>query len=57
MTYPPVQRGLGKNILMAALADPWIKYAVVVNKDVNIDDPNEVNWAIRPGRICPRIFS
>jgi 2,5-furandicarboxylate decarboxylase 1 len=44
--YPPVQRGLGKNILMAALADPWIKYAVVVNKDVNIDDPNEVNWAI-----------
>jgi len=44
--YPPVQRGLGKNVLMAALADPWIKYAVVVNKDVNIDNPNEVNWAI-----------
>jgi 2,5-furandicarboxylate decarboxylase 1 len=44
--YPPVQRGLGKNILLAALADPWVKYAVVVNKDVNIDDPNEVNWAI-----------
>ena len=44
--YPPVQRGLGKNILLAALADPWIKYAVVVNKDINVDDPNEVNWAI-----------
>jgi len=44
--YPPVQRGLGKNVVMAALADPWIKYAVVVNKDVNIDNPNEVNWAI-----------
>jgi 2,5-furandicarboxylate decarboxylase 1 len=44
--FPPVQRGLGKNILMAALADPWIKYAVVVNRDVNIDDPDEVNWAI-----------
>jgi len=44
--YPPVQRGLGKNILMAALADPWIKYAVVVNKDVDINDPSEVNWAI-----------
>ena len=44
--YPPVQRGLGKNIILATLADPWIKYAVVVNKDVNIDDPNEVNWAI-----------
>lgn len=44
--YPPVQRGLGKNILMVALADPWIKYAVVVDKDVNIDDANEVNWAI-----------
>lgn len=44
--YPSVQRGLGKNLLMAALADPWIKYALVVNKDVNIDDPDEVNWAI-----------
>ncbi len=44
--YPPVQRGLAKNLLMAALADPWIKYAVVVDKDVNIDDANEVNWAI-----------
>ncbi len=44
--YPPVQRGLGKNILLAALADPWVKYAVVVNKDVNIDDPSDVNWAI-----------
>lgn len=44
--YPPVQRGLGKNVLLAALSDPWIKYAVVVNKDVNIDDADEVNWAI-----------
>ncbi len=44
--YPPVQRGLAKNLLMAALADPWIKYAIVVDKDVNIDDANEVNWAI-----------
>ncbi len=43
---PPVQRGLAKNLLMAALADPWIKYAVVVDKDVNVDDANEVNWAI-----------
>ncbi len=44
--YPPVQRGLAKNLLMAALADPWIKYAIVVDKDVNVDDANEVNWAI-----------
>lgn len=44
--FPPVQRGLGKNILLSALSEPWIKYAVVVNKDVNIDDANEVNWAI-----------
>lgn len=44
--YPPVQRGLGKNLLLSALSEPWIKYAVVVNKDVDIDDPNEVNWAI-----------
>ncbi|MEI9475178.1 MAG: UbiD family decarboxylase [Deltaproteobacteria bacterium] len=44
--FPAVQRGLGKNLLLAALSDPWIKYAVVVDKDVNIDDPDEVNWAI-----------
>ena len=44
--YPPVQRGLGKNLLMSALAEPWIKYAVVIDKDVNIEDANEVNWAI-----------
>jgi len=44
--YPPVQRGLVKNLLMTALADPWIKYAIVVDKDVNIDDANEVNWAV-----------
>ena len=44
--HPAVQRGLAKNLLMAALADPWIKYAIVVDKDVNIDDANEVNWAI-----------
>jgi len=44
--YPPVQRGIGKNLLMAALAEPWIKYAIVIDKDVNIDDANEVNWAI-----------
>jgi len=44
--YPAVQRGLGKNILLSALSEPWIKHAIVVNKDVDIDDPNEVNWAI-----------
>jgi len=44
--YPPVQRGVVKNILMAALADPWIKYATAVDQDVDVDDPNEVNWAI-----------
>ena len=44
--YPPVQRGVVKNILMAALADPWIKYAIAVDQDVNVDDPDEVNWAI-----------
>jgi len=44
--YSPVQRGLGKNLLLCALSDPWIKYAIVVNKDVDIDNANEVNWAI-----------
>ena len=44
--YPLVQRGVCKNILLTALSEPWIKYAVIVNKDVNIEDANEVNWAI-----------
>jgi len=44
--YPPVQRGVVKNVLLAALADPWIKFATAVDQDVNIDDPDEVNWAI-----------
>jgi 2,5-furandicarboxylate decarboxylase 1 len=44
--YPPMQRGLGKSILTVALSDPWIKYAIVVNNDVNIYDPHDVNWAV-----------
>lgn len=44
--YPVVQRGVAKNVLLAALAEPWIKYAVIVNTDVDIDNPSEVNWAI-----------
>ncbi len=42
----PVQRGLGKNILMATLSEPFIKHAVVVDKDVDINEADEVNWAI-----------
>ena len=42
----PTQRGIGKNIAMAALSHPWIKIAVVVNKDVNIYDMEDVFWAI-----------
>ena len=42
----PTQRGIGKNIAMAALAHPWIKIAVVVDKDVNIYDMEDVFWAI-----------
>jgi len=44
--YPAVQRGLAKNVLLSALSEPWIKYAIIVDKDVDIDDPHEVNWAI-----------
>lgn len=40
------QRGIGKNIAMAVLSHPWIKIAVVVNKDVNIFDMEDVFWAI-----------
>jgi len=42
----PTQRGIGKNIAMAVLSHPWIKIAVVVNKDVNIFDMEDVFWAI-----------
>jgi 2,5-furandicarboxylate decarboxylase 1 len=42
----PTQRGIGKNIAMAALSHPWIKIAVVVNSDVNIYDMEDVFWAI-----------
>ncbi|MBI4526763.1 MAG: UbiD family decarboxylase [Deltaproteobacteria bacterium] len=42
----PTQRGIGKNIAMAALAHPWIKIVVVVDKDVNIYDVEDVLWAI-----------
>jgi len=44
--FEPTQRGIGKNIAMAALSHPWIKIAVVVNKDVNIYDTEDVLWAI-----------
>jgi hypothetical protein len=33
---PPTQRGIGKNIAMAALSHPWIKIAVVVDKGISI---------------------
>ncbi len=42
----PTQRGIGKNIAMAALSHPWIKMAIVVDKDVNIYDMEDVFWAI-----------
>lgn len=39
--------GEAKNVGMAALgAYRWLKYVVVVNADVNIDDPDDVWWAM-----------
>lgn len=39
--------GEAKNVGMAALgAYRWLKYVVVVDADVNIDDPNDVWWAM-----------
>ncbi|MFB6470318.1 MAG: UbiD family decarboxylase [Vulcanisaeta sp. AZ3] len=36
-----------KNAIMAAFAaHPSLKYVVVVDDDINIDDPSEVEWAI-----------
>lgn len=39
--------GDGKNAIMAAFgANPSVKHVVVVDDDINIDDMNEVEWAI-----------
>jgi len=39
--------GDGKNALMAAFgSNPSVKHVVVVDEDINIDDINEVEWAI-----------
>ena len=39
--------GEGKNILMAALSSHYdIKHATVVDKDVDVHDPTEVEWAV-----------
>jgi 2,5-furandicarboxylate decarboxylase 1 len=39
------QAGEGKNALMAALAT-GLKYVVVVDDDIDVNDPTEVDWAI-----------
>ncbi len=44
--YPSVQNGITKNILHAALAEPWIKTAIIVNRDIDINRPDDVNWAV-----------
>jgi 2,5-furandicarboxylate decarboxylase 1 len=42
-----------KNILLSAIASySWIKFAVVVDEDVDIRKPNDVLWAIQT-RCCP----
>jgi UbiD family decarboxylase len=39
--------GDGKNVLMAAFgSNPSVKHVVVVDEDVNIDDMNDVEWAV-----------
>ncbi|MGC8566625.1 MAG: UbiD family decarboxylase [Caldisphaera sp.] len=39
--------GDAKNAILAAFAaHPSLKHVVVVDKDINIDDPNDVEWAI-----------
>ena len=44
--YPEVQTGIAKNVLHAALAEPWIKSAIIVNKDIDINCADDVNWAV-----------
>jgi UbiD family decarboxylase len=38
--------GLGKNALLIALSSYLIKFAVVVDEDINVRDVEEVEWAI-----------
>lgn len=39
--------GDGKNAIMAAFAaHPSLKHVVVVDSDINVDDPNDIEWAI-----------
>lgn len=43
---PDTMRGLGKNIILAALSHPWLKCVVVVNDDVDIYSPSDLFWAL-----------
>ena len=43
---PLRMRGISKNTLTMALSHPWTKMAVIINDDVDIDDPNDILWAI-----------
>jgi 2,5-furandicarboxylate decarboxylase 1 len=40
------QPGEGKNALLAALSVMDLKHVVVVDDDIDVNDPNEVEWAI-----------
>lgn len=42
----PTMEGEVKNVISALFALPSIKLVTVVNDDVNIYDPNEVEWAV-----------
>lgn len=43
---PLSMRGITKTVLTSVLSHPWIKLAIIVNDDVDIDDPNDILWAI-----------
>jgi 2,5-furandicarboxylate decarboxylase 1 len=43
---PVGMRGVAKNVLTTALSHPWIKMAVIVNEDVDIEDAGDLLWAI-----------
>lgn len=43
---PPNMRGITKNLLGVALSHPWTKLAIIVNEDVDINDPGDLLWAL-----------
>jgi 2,5-furandicarboxylate decarboxylase 1 len=43
---PVNMRGVTKNVLSSILSHPWTKMAIIVNDDIDINDPEDLLWAL-----------